>query len=72
MIKVICAYEKHIGDGEFNQCSYNLEKLRYEHIINALYREGGNALKNICPKCGNKTLVFDYSYTDGGKIAFNV
>lgn len=69
MIKTICAYEKYVGDGEFNQCSYNLEKPRYEHIINALYREGGNALKDICPKCRNKTLVFDYSYTNGGKIA---
>lgn len=69
MIKVECTSEEYIGDGEFKKCDYVLLKPQWEHIVNALYSEGGHAGKNVCPKCqypkywiGEGSLVFDFDY----------
>ena len=70
MIKVECTNKEYIGDGEFKKCDYTLIKPQWEHIVNTLYREGGHAGKNICPKChylkywigGKGSLVFDFNY----------
>lgn len=56
MIKVECTNEKYIGDGEFERCDYILIKPKWEHILNTLYRTGGHAGKNTCPKCKKNTL----------------
>lgn len=49
MIKVKCKY-----------CSYKVQKPKWEHIIYAIRKDGGNALKNICPRCKQDGLVFDW------------
>ena len=65
MIKVECTHERYVGDGELKKCGYKLKKPQYEHIINTIYRQGGNALHDICPKCKKNTLI--YNYTNGGR-----
>lgn len=49
MIKVKC---KH--------CRYKVEKPRWEHIIYAVRKQGGCIRKNICPRCKQDGLVFDW------------
>ncbi|WP_353096330.1 hypothetical protein [Tissierella praeacuta] len=61
MIKVECINEKYIGDGEFEKCDYILVKPQWEHIVNALYRKGGHAGTNECPKCHNKSLKYNFA-----------
>lgn len=62
MIKVECTNEKYIGDGELEKCDYVLIKPNWEHIVNALYKQGGHAGKSICSKCNHKSLIFDFDY----------
>lgn len=58
MIKVVCELA---DNGIYEWCDWEgLEKPKWEHIVNALYRQGGHVIKNICPKCKRKTLLFDY------------
>lgn len=47
MIKVKC-----------QNCNFELKKPQWEHIINTLYRTGGHAGNNTCPKCKKNTLEF--------------
>ncbi len=53
MIKVKCKY-----------CDYELEKPRWEHIIHTIRKQGGDALKNICPECKQEGLRFDWGEED--------
>lgn len=67
LIKVECTNEKYIGDGEFEKCDYILLKPKWEHIVNSLYKQGGHAGKNICPKCNKKKLIFNFGDDSMGK-----
>ena len=44
-----------------NNCNFEMEKPQWEHIINALYRAGGHAGNNTCPKCKNNALEFYFA-----------
>jgi len=50
--------------GKCKYCDYELEKPRWEHIIHTIRKQGGDALKNICPSCKQEGLVFDWGEED--------
>jgi hypothetical protein len=50
--------------GKCKYCDYELEKPRWEHIIYTIRKNGGDALKNICPRCKEEGLVLDWSQED--------
>lgn len=40
-------------------CDLEFEKPQWEHLINQIYRLGGNALTNKCPYCMLEILEFN-------------
>lgn len=42
-------------------CEVTIEKPQWEHLINYIYREGGNAGTNKCPYCQYEHILeFDF------------
>lgn len=39
-------------------CDAEIKKPKWEHLINYIYRKGGNAGTNKCPYCKLKILEF--------------
>lgn len=41
-------------------CGFEIEKPQWEHLVYAIWKQGGHAGRNICPKCKKERLEFDF------------
>lgn len=46
-------------------CDATIEKPRWEHLINWIYRNGGNAGTGKCPHCKHKDML-EFDLKEGG------